>query len=137
MNAPELSHKDRRYNRQQALELLTDLPMGELMNLAHRERMQRFADPTVTFVVDTNPNTTNVCVTGCAFCAFYRKATDTDAYLLSPAELAAKVEAAAAQGQAGARSRFGPGKADHGHGPDARPLRGRPHARPADGPRRC
>jgi len=92
------NQRDRRFDRQQALELLSQLPMGELMNLAHQERMQRFPDHTVTFVVDTNPNYTNVCVTGCAFCAFYRKATDADAYLLSPAELAGKIEAAAAKG---------------------------------------
>ncbi|GAB6908470.1 Radical SAM domain protein [Desulfosarcina cetonica] len=87
-----------RYDRQQALALLTDLPMGELMNLAFRERLRRFPDPVVTFVADTNPNYTNVCVTGCRFCAFCRKPGDADAYLLSPRELADKVRAAADQG---------------------------------------
>jgi len=98
MKASVLPEKSQRYDRQQALELLSELPMGELMNLAHGERMRRFADNTVTFVVDTNPNYTNVCVTGCSFCAFYRKATDDDAYLLSPKELAGKVGTAAAKG---------------------------------------
>jgi cyclic dehypoxanthinyl futalosine synthase len=92
---PEKKH---RYDRGQALELLADLPMGQLMNLAHQERVRRFPDGTVTFVVDTNPNYTNVCVTGCAFCAFCRKNQDTDAYLLSPQEVAEKVENAAAKG---------------------------------------
>lgn len=80
------------------MELLADLPMGQLMNLAHQERIRRFPGGTVTFVVDTNPNYTNVCVTGCAFCAFCRKTGDTDAYLLSPQEVAEKVETAAAKG---------------------------------------
>jgi cyclic dehypoxanthinyl futalosine synthase len=48
--------------------------------------------------VDTNPNYTNVCVTGCTFCAFCRKPGDTDAFLLSPQEVAEKVERAADQG---------------------------------------
>ncbi len=90
--------KRRRYDRQQALELLSDLPMGELMSLAHRERMRRFPDGSVTFVVDTNPNYTNVCVTGCKFCAFCRRPADDDAYLLTPEALAGKVGQAAASG---------------------------------------
>ncbi len=92
---PEKKH---RYDRGQALELLADLPMGQLMNLAHQERVRRFPDGTVTFVVDTNPNYTNVCVTGCTFCAFCRKNHDADAYLLSPQEVAEKVATAAAKG---------------------------------------
>ncbi|MBC2710657.1 MAG: CofH family radical SAM protein [Desulfosarcina sp.] len=83
MTALSASEKKQRYDRRQALELLADLPMGQLMNLAHQERVRRFPEGMVTFVVDTNPNYTNVCVTGCAFCAFYRKRHDTDAYLLS------------------------------------------------------
>jgi len=98
MNAPLPSENIRRYDRQEALELLTDLPMGELMNRAHQERVQRFPDGRVTFVVDTNPNYTNVCATGCTFCAFCRKSTDEDAYLLRPDQLAEKVEVAAAKG---------------------------------------
>jgi cyclic dehypoxanthinyl futalosine synthase len=90
--------KQERFDRRQALELLGDLPMGQLMTLAHQERIRRFPNDTVTFVVDTNPNYTNVCVTGCAFCAFCRKNGDTDAYLLNPLEVAEKVELAAAKG---------------------------------------
>jgi cyclic dehypoxanthinyl futalosine synthase len=46
----------------------------------------------VTFIVDRNVNYTNVCVSGCRFCAFYRDSSDADAYVLSPDELYAKVE---------------------------------------------
>ena len=45
----------------------------------------------VTFIVDRNVNYTNVCVSGCRFCAFYRSAEDSDAYVLTREELAAKV----------------------------------------------
>jgi cyclic dehypoxanthinyl futalosine synthase len=98
MTARSTPETKQRYDRDQALALLTELPMGQLMNLAHQERGRRFPDGTVTFVVDTNPNYTNVCVTGCAFCAFCRKKRDTDAYLLSPQEVAEKVAGAAAKG---------------------------------------
>ena len=87
-----------RYDRQQALELLRDIPMGELMNLAHQARVRRFPDGRVTFVVDTNPNYTNVCVTGCKFCAFCRQPDADDAYRLTPQALAEKVRLAAAKG---------------------------------------
>ncbi|BBO66576.1 cyclic dehypoxanthine futalosine synthase [Desulfosarcina alkanivorans] len=95
MTLPETSE---RYDRRQALELLADLPMGELMALAHRERVRRFPGKTVTFVVDTNPNYTNVCATGCAFCAFFRQPGDADAYLLDPREVAQRVKIAADKG---------------------------------------
>ena len=98
MTTSGVSENKQRYDRRQALELLADLPMGQLMNLAHQERFRRFPDGTVTFVVDTNPNYTNVCATGCAFCAFYRQAGDPEAYLLSPQALAQKVATAAAKG---------------------------------------
>jgi FO synthase len=38
---------------------------------------------TVTYVVNRNINFTNVCYTGCRFCAFAQRRTDADAYTLS------------------------------------------------------
>lgn len=52
----------------------------------------------VTFVIDTNPNYTNVCVTRCAFCSFYRAPGHPEAYTLSPAEVAGKVARAGREG---------------------------------------
>jgi FO synthase len=52
----------------------------------------------VTYVVNRNINFTNVCYTGCRFCAFAQRATDADAYTLSIDEIEARVREAAAQG---------------------------------------
>ncbi|MCU1601030.1 MAG: Radical domain protein [Frankiales bacterium] len=41
----------------------------------------------VTFVVNRNINFTNVCYTGCRFCAFAQRRTDADAYSLSLEEV--------------------------------------------------
>jgi FO synthase len=41
----------------------------------------------VTYVVNRNINFTNVCYTGCRFCAFAQRRTDADAYTLSLAEV--------------------------------------------------
>ncbi|GAB7004740.1 bifunctional FO biosynthesis protein CofGH [Nocardioides sp. AN3] len=52
----------------------------------------------VTYVVNRNINFTNVCYTGCRFCAFAQRKTDADAYTLSLDEIAARVHEAAAVG---------------------------------------
>jgi cyclic dehypoxanthinyl futalosine synthase len=77
------------------------LQSGDLLDLglwASRERFRRFPAPEVTFVVDTNPNYTNVCDTDCTFCAFYRRPGQEGAYTLSPERLGDSLERAAAQG---------------------------------------
>ncbi|MGW2665523.1 bifunctional FO biosynthesis protein CofGH [Nocardia tengchongensis] len=42
----------------------------------------------VTYVVNRNINFTNICYTGCRFCAFAQRKGDADAYTLSTAEVA-------------------------------------------------
>jgi dehypoxanthine futalosine cyclase len=62
--------------------LLTEAPLLELGSLAHEARSRRNDPRLVTYVLDTNPNYTNVCTVDCHFCAFYRKpgANAPDAY---------------------------------------------------------
>ncbi len=48
-------------------------------------------EPRVTFVIDRNINYTNICVSGCRFCAFYRAPGAADGYVLDWDELAAKL----------------------------------------------
>ncbi|SEO56614.1 bifunctional FO biosynthesis protein CofGH [Trujillonella endophytica] len=52
----------------------------------------------VTYVVNRNINFTNVCYTGCRFCAFAQRRTDADAYTLSLAEVGERVDRAWAAG---------------------------------------
>ena len=52
----------------------------------------------VTYIVDRNLNPTNVCVTDCGFCAFYRSPGDADAYILPREVIYQKVEELVAQG---------------------------------------
>jgi FO synthase len=52
----------------------------------------------VTYVVNRNVNFTNVCYTGCRFCAFAQRRTDADAYTLSLAEVGSRVDQAWAAG---------------------------------------
>jgi FO synthase len=48
----------------------------------------------VTYVVTRNINFTNVCYTGCRFCAFAQRRTDADAYTLSLTQVADRAEEA-------------------------------------------
>jgi FO synthase len=52
----------------------------------------------VTYVVNRNIKFTNVCYTGCRFCAFAQRRTDADAYSLSLDEVADRAEEAWALG---------------------------------------
>jgi dehypoxanthine futalosine cyclase len=80
------------------LTLLADVDLLQLGAWAHAERLRRYPQPEVTFVVDSNPNYTNVCDTDCTFCAFYRRPGDPEAYTLSAEELGQRVGRAAELG---------------------------------------
>jgi len=45
----------------------------------------------VTYVVDRNINYTDICISGCKFCAFYKAPGDSAGYVLSFAELGDKI----------------------------------------------
>ncbi|WP_159940556.1 MULTISPECIES: bifunctional FO biosynthesis protein CofGH [unclassified Nocardiopsis] len=64
-----------------------------LASLADRVRRDAVGDD-VTFVVTRNINFTNVCYTGCRFCAFAQRRTDADAYTLSLEQVADRAEEA-------------------------------------------
>jgi cyclic dehypoxanthinyl futalosine synthase len=55
-------------------------------------------EPYRTYNIDRNINYTNICAAVCDFCAFYRKSTDADAYVLPREELYRKIEETIALG---------------------------------------
>ena len=67
------------------------------------ELRNRKADPDeVTFIVDRNINYTNVCVTDCDFCAFYRRPGDQrEGYILPKPIIFKKIEETLAIGGTG------------------------------------
>ena len=88
----------KRLDRAEGRYLLTEAPLLEVGVLAADARNARLPGKVVTFVIDTNPNYTNVCITDCQFCAFYRKPGDPEAWTLTVDEVLAKIETAAARG---------------------------------------
>ena len=65
--------------------------------LADDLRRQAVGDE-VTYIVNRNINFTNVCYTGCRFCAFAQRRTDADAYTLSLDEIGDRASEAVAFG---------------------------------------
>jgi cyclic dehypoxanthinyl futalosine synthase len=61
-----------RISAAEALLLYTDAPFHALGEAADTVRRRRYPDNIVTYLIDRNINYTNVCVTACKFCAFYR-----------------------------------------------------------------
>lgn len=83
------------HKRIDAKEALFLLERGELLDLAFLADIVRkriHPEPVVTFVVDRNINYTNVCISECDFCAFYRKPNHPDAYVISKDDLRKKIE---------------------------------------------
>lgn len=71
--------------------------LDELCRLADEVRRDAVGDD-VTYVVNRNINFTNVCYTGCRFCAFAQRESDADAYTLSLDEVGLRAEQAWAVG---------------------------------------
>ena len=88
----------KRLDRDEGRFLLAEAGLLELGALAQEVRGARVPDKRVTFVIDSNPNYTNVCITDCQFCAFYRKPGDPEAWTLTVDEVLAKIAFAASKG---------------------------------------
>ncbi len=68
----------------------TGVELEALATAADEVRADRVGD-TVTYVVNRNLNFTNICYTGCRFCAFAQRRDDPDAYNLSLTEIGDRV----------------------------------------------
>ena len=74
-----------RIDAAQALALYQHAPFHELGNAADAVRRRRFAgtEHIATYLIDRNINYTNVCVTACRFCAFYRPPKSEEGWVRS------------------------------------------------------
>ncbi|MFT5727811.1 MAG: cyclic dehypoxanthinyl futalosine synthase [Desulforhopalus sp.] len=60
--------------------------------LADIVRRRKHVEKNVTYVIDRNINYTDICVSACKFCAFYKGPEDKDGYLLSLDEIGEKIK---------------------------------------------
>ena len=77
---------------QQALDLYEHNSLNDLAARA-AETTNCLHDPAIrTYVIERNINYTNVCRTHCRFCAFSVTQSNSNAYVLTPEQIAAKIE---------------------------------------------
>lgn len=95
MNLSEL------YNKASAFEFLTveegmylfhHAPLAELMHIANELRKVQVPHGKVTWQIDRNVNTTNVCIANCKFCNFYRVPGHPESYITDIATYKQKIE---------------------------------------------
>jgi cyclic dehypoxanthinyl futalosine synthase len=66
---------------EEGVALFQDAPLTELMYIADQLRQKQVGHGKVTWQIDRNVNTTNVCIANCKFCNFYRIPGHPDAYI--------------------------------------------------------
>jgi cyclic dehypoxanthinyl futalosine synthase len=72
--------------------LFTHAPLTELMSVADTLRRKQVPHGKVTWQIDRNVNTTNVCVANCKFCNFYRIPGHAEAYITDMPTYRKKIE---------------------------------------------
>jgi len=87
-----------RINREEGVFLLQKVDLLDLGDLANEIRFRKNPEPRVTFVVDTNPNYTNICNVDCIFCAFYRHPGEEGEYTYSVDHMIQNFKEAASKG---------------------------------------
>ena len=65
--------------------------LHQLGFLANAVRMRLHPEPVVTYVIDRNINYTDICISACKFCAFFKAPEDGSGQVLSQDELAQKI----------------------------------------------
>ncbi len=101
MNLSSLYEKIRSNNRissEEGLFLLRNAQLLDLGDFANEIRFKKNPEPRVTFVLDSNPNYTNVCNIDCIFCAFYRHPGEEGVYTYSVNEMIKNFKQSAANG---------------------------------------
>src|SRR6476660_4847172 len=84
MQMPDLYQKALRLEFltvEEGMFLFEEAPLAELMYVANELRKKQVPHGKVTWQIDRNVNTTNVCIANCKFCNFYRIPGHPEAYI--------------------------------------------------------
>jgi cyclic dehypoxanthinyl futalosine synthase len=95
MDLPELFTKSLEGGEpsiEEGMFLFEKAPLTELMWLANELRKRQVPHGKVTWQIDRNVNTTNVCIANCKFCNFYRIPGHPDAYITDLTTYKRKIE---------------------------------------------
>ena len=81
------SHNGELLTQDEAWRLYSEAPLAELAAQADMLRQKLVPDPSVvTWQIDRNVNTTNVCTSGCLFCNFHCKPHQTEKHFITTIE---------------------------------------------------
>jgi cyclic dehypoxanthinyl futalosine synthase len=94
----EKVRKGTRITPEDGLFLLRDAELLDLGALANEIRFRKIPERRVTYLLDTNPNYSNVCNIDCIFCAFYRHAGEEGEYTYTVDHMIQKFKEAASHG---------------------------------------
>ncbi len=72
--------------------LFEQAPTADLMYVGNQLRQHHVPGNVVTWIIDRNANTTNVCIANCKFCNFYRRPGHQEAYITTIEEYKQKIE---------------------------------------------
>jgi len=95
MQLPDLYQKASRFeflSKEEGVFLFENAPLTELMFLADELRKNQVPHGKVTWQIDRNVNTTNVCIANCKFCNFYRIPGHPEAYITDMPTYRRKIE---------------------------------------------
>lgn len=72
--------------------LFEQAPTSALMYVANQLRQHHVPGNVVTWIIDRNSNTTNVCIANCKFCNFYRRPGHDESYITTIESYKQKIE---------------------------------------------
>ena len=81
-----------RLTESESLRLFREGNLYDLGFLADAIRWKMHPEPVVTYVIDRNINYTDICISACKFCAFYKGPEDAAGSVISFAELKQKID---------------------------------------------
>lgn len=84
--------KGDRVSSEEAIFLYNNASLTTLGEAANIVRFRNNPEKKVTYIIDRNINYTNICTSGCLFCAFYRGKEHEESYVLSFEEIGNKIE---------------------------------------------
>ncbi|MFZ1456936.1 MAG: radical SAM protein, partial [Saprospiraceae bacterium] len=77
---------------EEGLFLFENAPTADLMYVGNAIKQHHVPGNKVTWIIDRNSNTTNVCIANCKFCNFYRRPGHEESYITTIAEYKQKIE---------------------------------------------
>lgn len=72
--------------------LFENADLAELLYVGNKLRQHHVPGNVVTWIIDRNSNTTNVCIANCKFCNFYRRPGHEEAYITTIESYKQKIE---------------------------------------------